>query len=62
MDSGSMVEFGSPYDLLIGKPDGHFSRMIHQTGDVMAKILLNSAVAAHRREDSRGQNGHIAVR
>ncbi|XP_033225085.1 probable multidrug resistance-associated protein lethal(2)03659 isoform X2 [Belonocnema kinseyi] len=37
MDSGSMVEFGHPYDLLRNK--GHLYNMVQQTGTEMANVL-----------------------
>ncbi|KAL7299745.1 hypothetical protein TKK_0007495 [Trichogramma kaykai] len=47
MDNGSIVEFGRPYELLTRNPDGHFARMVGQTGKAMAQRLLEQAEDAY---------------
>ncbi|KAK0084066.1 hypothetical protein PV325_007667 [Microctonus aethiopoides] len=47
MENGRVVEFADPYDLLVGNPDGYFSRMVAETGEVMAKQLLEDAKTYH---------------
>lgn len=43
MDTGSIVEFDSPYELLRDKPDGHFAQMVQKTGKEMARLLHQQA-------------------
>ncbi|XP_033225031.1 probable multidrug resistance-associated protein lethal(2)03659 isoform X2 [Belonocnema kinseyi] len=46
MDSGSMVEFGHPYEILRKK--GYLYNMVQQTGPEMAEVLMNMAESANR--------------
>ncbi|XP_044009118.1 ATP-binding cassette sub-family C member 4-like [Aphidius gifuensis] len=53
MDNGTIVEFDSPYKLLINKPSGHFSKMVEQLGSSMAENLLEQATASyHKKNDN----------
>ncbi|XP_014467786.1 PREDICTED: multidrug resistance-associated protein 4-like [Dinoponera quadriceps] len=52
MDNGSIVEFGCPYKLLHDKPDGYFSKMVHNTGNQMAQSLLEQAEKACQKNDN----------
>lgn len=42
MDSGRLVEFDHPYKLL-NNPDGHFTKMVNETGEKMASQLYQIA-------------------
>ncbi|XP_072762869.1 ATP-binding cassette sub-family C member 4 [Anoplolepis gracilipes] len=55
MDNGYIVEFGSPYELLRGKPDGYFKQMVEKTGNQMAQNLFEQARKAHQ-ENENNQN------
>ncbi|KAJ8684206.1 hypothetical protein QAD02_019998, partial [Eretmocerus hayati] len=56
MDSGTIVEFGAPYELLTKHPNGHFSQMVSQTGKIMMKKLENLAERAFLENSQRRMN------
>ncbi|XP_017760874.1 PREDICTED: multidrug resistance-associated protein 4-like [Eufriesea mexicana] len=43
MDTGNIVEFGCPHELLRDKPKGIFSQMVNNTGVTMAQFLREQA-------------------
>lgn len=49
MDSGAMVEFDQPHELLQIK-DGYFTKMVEQTGNVMAEHLRSVAKEAYDKK------------
>ena len=48
MDGGRMVEFDRPYTLL-QKPNGHFTKMVLQTGPLMAEQLRKAAEESYKK-------------
>ncbi|CAL7941694.1 unnamed protein product [Xylocopa violacea] len=46
MDTGNIVEFGCPYELLRDKPQGVFSQMVNNTGASMSQSLRDQAEMA----------------
>ncbi|XP_012278420.1 probable multidrug resistance-associated protein lethal(2)03659 isoform X2 [Orussus abietinus] len=56
MDSGRMVEFGIPYELLRDNPNGPFSEMVQNTGKGMASNLFQIAERTYERNVSSPEN------
>ncbi|XP_017778100.1 PREDICTED: multidrug resistance-associated protein 4 [Nicrophorus vespilloides] len=48
MDAGRMIEFEHPH-LLLQKPEGHFTKMVEQTGPTMTKTLREVALDAYNK-------------
>lgn len=46
MDAGQMVEYDHPY-LLLQNTDGHFTKMVEETGSTMTDQLYNVAKQAY---------------
>ncbi|XP_043284009.1 probable multidrug resistance-associated protein lethal(2)03659 isoform X2 [Venturia canescens] len=55
MGDGKILEFASPYELLFVKENSHFSQMIRQTGETMAKNLMNLVGNSPCRSNSQNQ-------
>lgn len=51
MSSGKMVEFDHPYTLL-NIPNGHFARMVAETGPSMSQQLRDVALASFKRNNA----------
>lgn len=47
MDMGMMIQFDHPH-LLLQNPNGHFSKMVEQTGPTMTEQLRNVAEDAYK--------------
>lgn len=47
MDMGMMIQFNHPH-LLLQNPDGHFTKMVEQTGPTMTEQLRNVAENAYK--------------
>lgn len=50
MDAGEVVEFGHPYEL-IQKSDGHFRRLVDQTGSATSTALILAAKEVSTQHD-----------
>ncbi|XP_066998976.2 ATP-binding cassette sub-family C member 4 isoform X2 [Anabrus simplex] len=50
MDAGTVVEYDHPYKLLLDQ-NGHFFRMVHETGNSMAEFLMTAAELAYRTKE-----------
>ncbi|XP_046428414.1 ATP-binding cassette sub-family C member 4-like [Neodiprion fabricii] len=61
MAGGNIMEFGHPH-LLLQNPDGHFSRMLQQTGKAMAEKLSRIAESAYQlSSESREKSNDSTV-
>ncbi|KOC62298.1 Multidrug resistance-associated protein 4 [Habropoda laboriosa] len=53
MDTGNIVEFGCPYELLRDNPKGIFSQMVSNTGVSMAQTLREQAEMAYLNKNKQ---------
>lgn len=49
MDAGTIIEFAHPHALL-KNPEGHFSKMVEQTGPTMTRQLHDIAETSYRNK------------
>ncbi|CAD6203313.1 GSCOCT00009755001.2-RA-CDS [Cotesia congregata] len=61
MDNGCAVEFDTPYELLIEKPDSIFAKMVEQTGPSMTAKILHEVMEFHNQPSAHDTNDSPAV-